>query len=453
MAAVHDLIVAPQARPLEGSVPIPSDPRIAELAILCAALAEGKSEIRWLSQGRDVETMIGALRSLGVDIEADERRARVGGVGLSGLVPADAAIDCGGAPSVLAALSGVLAASPFATMLDSRDVPRGLDLAELAGALRGRSGQIEGRFSATRAGQITLPLVVGPLPPRVRLSEVDRELAGSQPEIKSALLLSGLFAEGPTYLHERVMSPDHVVRLLDALDVPIATAGSAIELDPAIWPGKLPSFSYRVAGDLSAAMFFLTAASLVEDSRVCIRDVGLNPTRTGGIDVLRTMGIEVDVEVHGVEHGEPRGNVCAAFAPLRNTTLAGETLGRARGDLAVLVALAARARGTSEIMLEPALGDREQLARFAEVLGQFGVVAESTESQVMIVGRSEHALPAAEIEASDSAEVAVLATLLALLGDGESKIRGVDALAGRFPRLIGTLRALGANARIERRAE
>jgi 3-phosphoshikimate 1-carboxyvinyltransferase len=451
MTVAHDLIVAPQARPLTGSIPSPSDPRIAQLALLCAALAEGDSEIRWLSQGKDVETMARALRSLGVRIDADERSARVRGVGLAGFAPAAGAIDCERSWSVLAELAGVLVSRPFATVLDVRG--EGVDLAGLAGALRGRGGQIEGRFSATQAGRIMPPLMVGPLSPRVQLSEVDRVLERPQAEIKSALLFSGLFADGPTYVHERVMSPDHLVRLLDALDVPIASAGSAVELDPANWSGKVPGFSYDVPGDLSAAMIFLAAASLVEGSRVCVRGVGLNPMRTGGIDVLRALGGAVDVEVHEVSHGEPKGTACASFAPLRSASVSGETLVRARSDIAVLLALAARARGVTEIsgVLEIAVGEDGRLARLAEVLKRFGVEAECTGERMLVEGRPEGFLRAAEIEAAENSDAGVAAILLGLCGDAPTVVRGVDATSARFPRLVGTLRALGAEARLESR--
>ena len=136
MAVVHDLVVAPQARPLSGSVPVLSDPRIAELALLCAALAEGESEIRWLSAGRDIETMMAALRSLGVTIEGDARKARVRGVGLSGLVPARDAIDCGSSMSVMASLAGVLVSRPFETVLSGDPSLLATDLAGLSAALR-----------------------------------------------------------------------------------------------------------------------------------------------------------------------------------------------------------------------------------------------------------------------------------------------------------------------------
>src|SRR5947207_873622 len=136
MADVHDLVIAPQACPLSGSVPLPADPRIAELVLLCAALAEGESEIRWLSQGTDVETMANALRSLGVAIEADERRARVRGGGFLGLAPPPGAITCGHATSVIAALAGVLVAQPFETVLSGDEKLNSTDLTSLASALR-----------------------------------------------------------------------------------------------------------------------------------------------------------------------------------------------------------------------------------------------------------------------------------------------------------------------------
>ena len=285
---------------------------------LCAALAEGESEIRWLSAGRDIETMMAALRSLGVTIEGDARKARVRGVGLSGLVPARDAIDCGFSTSVMASLAGVLVSRPFETVLSGDPSLLATDLAGLAGALRRRGGQIEGRFSAEHAGQITPPLVVGPLPAQVVLSEVDCDLAGAEPDIKCALLLSGLYSDGPTYVHERVVTRDHVVRLLGALDVPMATAGSVVELDPSEWSAKLPAFSCDVAGDFSAAMIFRRGGvDGGRQPRVHARR-GTESDADGCRWIfVRSMGGAVDSEVHSVVLGETGGTACASFAPLR----------------------------------------------------------------------------------------------------------------------------------------
>jgi 3-phosphoshikimate 1-carboxyvinyltransferase len=452
MAVVHDLVVVPQARPLSGSVPLPSDPRIAELALLCAALAEGESEIRWIAPGRDIETMVGALRSLGVAIDMEARGARVRGVGLSGLSAPRGAIDCGSSASVMAALAGVLVARPFETVLSGDETFGAIDLADLAGALRRRGGQIEGRFSATQAGQITLPLVVGPLPPRLQLSEVEHDVS-TGPDIKAALLLSGLYAVGPTYVRERVVSCDHVVRLLGALDVPISTAGSVVELDPGEWSAELPPFSCDVAGDFSAAMLFLAAASLVEGSRVCTRGAGQNPTRTGAVDFLRSMGGAIEVEVHAVILGEPEGMACVSFAPLRAVSMAGEALARADRDLAVLVALASRARGRTDIQggIDLQVADRAVLAKLGDVVRRFGVLVESGVDGITIEGCPDRPLRATEVDARGDANMAVAAALLGLVGDGPTRVRGVDGLAGRFPRFVGTLRALGAEVHLEQR--
>ena len=187
--------------------------------------------------------------------------------------------------------------------------------------------------------------MLGPLASPGRALGGRLRLAGSEPDIKSALILSGLYSDGPTYVHERVVTRDHVVRLLGALDVPMATAGSVVQLDPSEWSAKLPAFSCDVAGDFSAAMIFLAAASMVEGSRVCTRGTGQNPTRTGAADFLRSMGGAVDSEVHSVVLGETEGTLCASAAPLRAVTMAGESLSRAAQDFAVLVALASRARG------------------------------------------------------------------------------------------------------------
>jgi 3-phosphoshikimate 1-carboxyvinyltransferase len=469
----HDLVVMPQERPLDGSVPAPPDEDVGHLALVVAALAEGETELRRLSGGAHVVALVDALRSLGVSIETkSDGVTAVVGRSLRGLADPLKPVFCGGSAPTLRRLSSVLAAHPFRTVLTVDPALPTRGMAAVAAALRRRAAQIEGVFAGGKAGDIAAPFTVGPLAVDHALSGVEYDLSEPRYDVKETLLLSGLYADEATFVRETIVSRDHLERLLLALGVPIDAAGSIAALDPAAWNARIPAFSYDVPGDIAAAAFLSSAASLVPGSRVCVRGVGLNPTRTGLMDLLRQMGGAVETTAQATCLGEAEGIVCASYAPLRSTTMAEELLLRASDDVPALVALAARARGTTEMVgvddvcaaavlagargfeeaqVVRATGDTSRADAFVDVLRAFGVSAETFEGGLVVQGRPDEPLASADIDARGDAARASLAVLLALVARGTSRIRGVDALAAQFPRIVGTLRALGADVRVEPR--
>ena len=214
-------------------------------------------------------------------------------------------------------------------------------------------------------------------------------------------------------MRERLVSRDHLERLVQALEVPLATAGPILELDVERWEGKLPAFSCEVPGDFSAALVLLAAATLVPGSRVCARNTGLNLTRTGGLDLLRKMGAQIDVEVHAHRLGEPEGTACASHAELSATTMAGEVLARAIDDVPILAVLAASAKvfptrrprelteGDDRLLQSnraPAAGIRDRLRR--------------QQGGLFVQGRPDGALGSADIDCAGDARLAVAASVL-----------------------------------------
>jgi 3-phosphoshikimate 1-carboxyvinyltransferase len=271
---------------------------------------------------------------------------------------------------------------------------------------------------------------------------VEYELAGRRPDIKDALLLSGLYADEATYVREAIVSRDHLERMLQAIDVPVSAAGPIIFLDPAGWSGKIEAFSFDVPGDVGAATLLAGMATLVPGSRVCVRGVGLNATRTGVLDLLRQMGAERETTAEATRLGETEGTVCAAYAPLRAVPMTGELLLHARDDLPVLNALAAT----------DAFVESVSARGMVDLLHAFGIEAVSPDPDCIVVsGRPDEPLAAVDVDAEGGAARATTAIMLALLGNGPSRIRDADALAERFPRVVGTLRALGVDVRVEQR--
>ena len=445
-----DLVIHPAQRPLVGSVPVPGDKSIAHRAILLAGLASGQSRITGGSLGEDNIATLGALRAMGVRASEDESTLIVDGVGLDGLSAPSAPIDCGNSGTTMRLLAGVLAAQRFAAELVGDASLSRRPMGRVATPLRLRGARIEGKIDPRRPGEITAPIRVGPLPAPHVLSSLEYETPVASAQIKSAILLSGLWADGPTYVREPLVSRDHTERMLSALGVPLRTMGAMVELDPASWSGVLPAFTIQVPGDLSAAAFLVVAAQIVAGSRVDVRRVGLNPTRTGLLEILRDMGGALDAEAHGHELGEPIGDLHAGSASLHGVRTGGEVVTRAIDEVPILCALAARATGRTEIRdaAELRVKESDRLATMASVLAAFGVSVEERPDGLVVEGVPDRPLRAATVPSRGDHRVAMTAAVLGLVADGPTRITDIACIATSFPRFAGTLRALGADVQM-----
>jgi len=448
------LVVTPQRAPLVGSVPVPSDKSIGHRALLFSALTNGTCEIRGFSHGEDNVSTANALRAMGVSIDGlddtSSRTVRVRGVGLFGLREPSAPLDCGNSGTTMRLLCGLLGAQPFrSTLVGDASLSR-RPMLRVAAPLRERGATIEGALHPTRAGDLTAPLSVGPCGEDAPLRALHHSSAVASAQVKSALLLSGLYAHGETVVHEPHVSRDHTERLLSALGVPLATVGSIVSLDPAGWSGQMPGFDVDLPGDPSAAAFLQVAANLVPGSQVTVRAVCTNPTRTGLFEIARDMGAGLEVRPLGERGGEPVADVLAWHEPLRARTVGGELVPRAIDEIPILCALAARAVGVTRIRdaEELRVKESDRLATMASVLRAFGVTCEESEGGLDIEGR-EGALTACRVESRGDHRIAMTAAVLGLLADGPVTIDDVACIGTSFPRFVGTLRALGATLAVE----
>ncbi|MBK8937217.1 MAG: 3-phosphoshikimate 1-carboxyvinyltransferase [Polyangiaceae bacterium] len=444
-----DLVVEPQHKPLTGVVPVPSDKSITHRALLLAAIAEGESVVVCPHMGEDNRSTLAAIRALGARVSEQGAELRITGTGLLGLTAPAEPIDCGNSGTTMRLLAGVLAAQRFRTVLIGDASLSRRPMARIVGPLRQRGARLEGALDPSRPGDVTAPLEIGPLPAPNVLSALAFESPIASAQVKSALLLSGLWADGNTIVREPVVSRDHTERMLDGLGVPIERVGSVVSLDGHAFSGSLPAFSLTVPGDLSAAAFLLAAASLIPGSEIGVRAVGANPTRAGFVDALRLLGGRVELAPERYELGEPIGAARAGFSELHGATLAGELVARSIDEIPILSALAARARGTTIIAdaSELRVKESDRLACMAEVLRAFGVGVEETRSGLVIEGRPDGPLSAATVDCCGDHRIAMSAAVLALCADGPCRVLGVDAVATSFPRFAGTMRALGASVR------
>lgn len=444
------LLVRPATQPLRGSVPVPSDRSITQRALILAALTNGPCELRGFAHGSDNLNMLRALSELGVSSEDDGRgTVRIRGVGLAGLRRAERAIDCGHSGTTLRLLAGLLAGQPFPSRLEGAPRMLGRDASAVVATLGRRGARVTGRMEGDR---IIGPLDIQGVEPGTRLQPVEHVLTSVNDHEKGALLLSGLFASGPTTLHEHVIARDHTERLMDAIGVPIETMGAVLRLHPPADPMSLRGFTFDVPGDVSAAAFLLVAAQIIPDSTVSTRRTGLNPTRAAILDIIRLFGGRMGITPGGDSLGEPFGEVSSRGSVLRGSPVAGELAQRALDEVPVICALAARARGVTEIVDIQALREDEpdRIRALAELLSAFGVKVEEQPDGLRIEGRGDAPLRHATVDSRGDHRIAMTAALLGLIADGQSVIEDVDCISVSFPRFVGTLRALGADLEVAR---
>lgn len=450
-----DLIVHPAENPLVGNASVPSDKSIGHRALIFAALADGVSTLRDFSFGADNVSTLEAFVAMGVGVEKlGPSSVAVRGVGLHGLKAPSAPLDCGNSGTTMRMMAGLLAAQPFASELIGDASLSKRPMRRIVEPLRARGAVIDGleRESSKpgRATELLPPLRIRGIAPPDKLRAISWDSSVASAQVKSALLLSGLYADGPTLVREPGRSRDHTERMLRALGVPVVNETVAdmhsAALDPnAGWDGRLRPLDIEIIGDPSASAFLVTAAQIIKGSRIRIARVGTNFTRTGFFDMARSMGAGLAIEATGEVAGEPIATIEAWSESLRSTTISGDWVTRGIDEIPIACALAARASATTTIRdaAELRVKESDRLHTMAGVLAAFGVSCEEFPDGLTIVGR-EGPLKAAIIDSHGDHRIAMTAAIMALLGDGPTRIRDVDCIGTSFPEFVNTLVALGA---------
>ncbi len=446
-------IVRPATRPLRGAFRVPGDKSISHRAWILASLAEGDSVLRGLSPGDDVARTRAIMEALGVAThQLDGRSVRVEGRGLGGLgAPADATLDCGNAGTSMRLVAGVLAAQGFDTTLVGDASLSRRPMGRITRPLRARGASIEGTIDPVRRDE-TAPLVIRGLTGGRRLFASDESLAAASAQVKSCLLLSGLFADGETSLREPTLSRDHTERMLLAMGVPLRTLGPMCVLDPSGWDGALAPLDLEIPGDPSAAAFWVAAAHVVEGSRIQVRGVGVNPTRTGFLEALRDQGGGAGVAPKGEVGGEPVGDLhvgVAGTGTLRRAAhVAGELTTRCIDEIPALVAAAAVSPGESrfEDLAELRVKESDRVAALAAMLAAFGIEhAASADGLLVRGGRPKGG---AVVATRGDHRIAMAAAVLALAADGETTIDDVACVDTSDPDFAAVLRGLGGDIEV-----
>jgi len=432
--------------PLRGSVRVPGDKSIGHRSLIFGALGRGTSRITGLSEGLDNRATADAFRAMGVAIETGKEATEVDGVGLRGLRMPTTVVDCGNSGTTMRLLSGLLSGQRFGTRLVGDESLTRRPMGRIIEPLRARGAHIAGTPGA-KPNELYPPISIAPLVEGESLRGIEYAMPVASAQIKSAMLLSGLYADGVTALQEPVLSRDHTERMMLALGVPLQTAGPSVILDPtAEWTGGWDPFEWHVPGDPSSAAFPIVAAAMVASSEVSIEDVCVNPTRTGIFDWLRLVGANVSHRPSGHGAGdEPMAEITIAHGSMRGTVAGGELIVRMIDEVPAVCALAAVAKGVTEIRdaAELRVKESDRIATMASVLGAFGVPCEELPDGLIITGGQP--LRPAQIESRGDHRIAMAGALLGLVADGESVIEGAEAVDTSFPGFVSLMRSLGAS--------
>ncbi|MCS6799763.1 MAG: 3-phosphoshikimate 1-carboxyvinyltransferase [Myxococcota bacterium] len=432
------------ARPLRGRLRVPGDKSVAHRALVLAALADGESRIEGLPDGLDVRSTAAVLAALGVRVDGPDGvgAARVRGVGFGGLRAPSGSLQCGNSGTTMRLLTGLLAAQPFDCRLDGDASLRRRPMRRIVEPLRERGARVGGRLVGD---ELYAPLEIEPSGPDRRLGGLQWALPVASAQVKGALLLSGLYATGPTVVREPTRSRDHTERMLRALGVPVFADGSSVRLDPVQGRGGWNGFDWPVPGDVSSAAFLLAAALVVPGSHVVVEGVGVHPTRTGLLDVLREMGAPAAVASKGrTPYEEPIGDIEIRHAALRAGRVDGERLVRMIDEVPAFAVVASFAHGISVVRdaAELRVKESDRIEALCAVLGAFGVRCAAGVDVLHVEGPA--ALRAARVSSAGDHRIAMAAAVLALAAEGESFVEDVACVRTSWPGFVDALRSLGA---------
>jgi 3-phosphoshikimate 1-carboxyvinyltransferase len=424
-------LVVQGGRPLRGALRLPGCKGISHRAVLFAALADGRSVITNLAAGDDVARTASALERLGVRVRSDGDTTTIGATGADGLREPEVVLDCGNSGTTMRMLCGLLAGRPFLSVLTGDESLSRRPMARVVEPLRSMGAHLDGRADGTLA-----PLTVR----GGGLHGVGHELALASGQVKTALVLAGLAADGTTQIVEPAPSRDHTERMLGALGAPVEHTDPRTTV---VRAGAPAPFELVVPGDPSSAAFFVVAACITPGSAITLEDVSLNPGRLEYLDLLREMGAHIEATVTETRLGEPVGTIAVEAAPLHGIDIAGSEA--IIDELPVLAVAGAFADGVTTIhdAAELAVKESNRIAALEQELGQLGVGVETRPDGLVVRGGHPRG---ATTKSHGDHRVALAAAVAGLAAEGETTVRGWPAVAISYPRFEADLARLVGDA-------
>ena len=443
-----NLVVSPGS-PLTGDISLPGDKSISHRAALFAALAEGESHVQNFLVAGVTNVMLQALTQLGVTWSLKDTTLTIQGQGILNrddfTKPEN--LFCGNSGTTMRLLAGATAACGLPVNLDGSSGLRQRPMKRIVEPLQAMGVPIKA------SPENTAPLHIAARPQGQRLKAINYHLPVASAQVKSCLLLAALDADGPTVLHEPGPSRDHTEKMLLSMGVPLVKDQEPTD-DPGViyyqsrisptTPLRLSPLNLLIPGDFSSAAFLIVAASITPGSEINLIGVGLNPTRTGLLDVLQSMGADIQITNTGESHGEPFGDLCVRYAPLNGTRISGSLIVRTIDEIPVLAIAAAFARGQTVVSQAEELRHKEsnRIRDLCRELHRLGVEIEETQDGFIINGGRE--LRGGTVASHGDHRLAMALAVAGLAARDPINIEGADIISESFPEFSASLQSLGA---------
>jgi 3-phosphoshikimate 1-carboxyvinyltransferase len=416
---------------VSGVVELPGDKSISHRYAILASLAEGVSEIRNYSSSADCRSTIECMRKLGVEIDITPERVRVVGKGLDGLHAPKRALDAGNSGSTIRMLSGVLAGQNFTSTITGDKSLQRRPMRRVAEPLRQMGADIRAK-DGDRA-----PIEIR----GAKLKAIDYTPPIPSAQVKSAILLAGLYADGVTTLRESVRTRDHTEITLREMGAHIETSKAEIKIHPR---SKLQARNWIVPGDLSGSVFLIGAALVLPESAIMLHNVGLNPTRTKVLDFLISIGASINLASVQLRDGELIGDVSVRYAGLSGGTISGPQVAEMIDELPMLAALGPYTEQGIEIhdAKELRVKESDRIAALSEGLKAMGAKVEEFPDGMRVEGKSSGKLRGAKVDPQGDHRIAMALAVAALGAHGDTAIRDSECVGVSFPEFFKTLEKL-----------
>ncbi len=423
--------------PIDGEIPIPGDKSITHRAVIFSAMAEGTCTIRGYCDGEDCFRTINAIQALGVSIEVSDTELRVFGKGLWGFSEPQHLLDCGNSGTSMRLLTGLLSGQDFFSVLTGDVSLRQRPMGRVVTPLRQMGAMINGR----KGGELAPLAIQGT---RLQSTSYTSPIASAQ--VKSAMLIAGLLAEHPTTFHEPARSRDHTERVLQYFGVQLnCESDTTIRLHPS----SLTAKDLTIPGDFSSAAFFIVAGLILPDSHITIRNVGLNPTRIGLLDILKSMGALIQtLNIHD-DAGEPVGDLDIQSSRLEGTDIDRKDMLRAIDEFPILCVAAAFATGQTRVtgMEDLRVKESDRIATMTQALRRIGVAIDERPDGVVIHGGAQ--ARGAECPSYGDHRVAMAMAIAGLNISDTTTITDIDCIQTSFPSFLKELQHIAPTCHLE----
>ncbi|WP_243014311.1 3-phosphoshikimate 1-carboxyvinyltransferase [Brevibacillus borstelensis] len=419
-----------RASQINGTVRVPGDKSISHRAVMFGALAEGTTSIEGFLPGADCLSTISCFRKMGIEIEQDKDRVTVHGQGWYGLQEPSQHLDVGNSGTTIRLMAGILATQPFHSVMEGDESIAKRPMRRVIGPLRQMGAKIDGR----KDGEYTPLSIRGG-----ELQGISYQSPVASAQIKSAILLAGMQANGVTSVTEPHLSRDHTERMLQAFGVKLVRDGLTVSIEGG---QKLKGRAIQVPGDISSAAYMIAAVMMVPGSSLLIENVGINPSRTGILDVVDRMGGKIEPINERVVNEEPVADLLVTYSELQGIEISGDIIPRLIDEIPVIAVMATQAGGRTVIKdaEELKVKETDRIATVVSELSKLGAKIIATEDGMIIEGPTP--LKGAVIDSFGDHRIGMAMAIAGLAAEGETLIENDDAILVSFPGFPDVLQSI-----------